>query len=389
MTEFPRTIDHVNEAWLSNLLGATVTGYDVRFLEGGVISDAFLLNAITYSDGDGPKSLVLKLANAVDDRREFAVMNNSYLKEVRFFQQLADDMPLRTPEIYHIAEDGKDNIEFFAIAMEDLTTHSLVFDQVEDPPNEAFTRKINLESAGMHARYWESDLLQADWLALPDDKYEFALHLACRGCVEHKDDYIVQWEQQFGVNPYDGYEDVGRISEITAGPTASQLVDHLHEILSSRPRTLIHGDLRADNIFRTHPSAGLSVEDSKITYIDWQIIQPGPIGPEFTQAWQHSLPVELRRKDLDFLQEYHTRLVQLQPAAAAYTYETLVEDYKIGFILWWQALMTLAMANLPGFSTPEGQRNRRLWETAMYKMKHAMIEHDILDMVKKYSAEIG
>ena len=133
----------------------------------------------------------------------------------------------------------------------------------------------------------------------------------------------------------------------------------------------------------------LSVEDSKITYIDWQIIQPGPVGPEFTQSWQHSLPIELRRKDLDFLKQYHDRLVELEPAAASYAYETLVEDYKIGYIFWWQALMTLAMANLPGFSTPEGQRNRRLWETAKEKMKTAIIDHNILDLAEQYSAEIG
>ena len=33
--------------------------------------------------------------------------------------------------------------------MEDLTNHPQVFDQVTDTPDEAYTRKISLEMAGM------------------------------------------------------------------------------------------------------------------------------------------------------------------------------------------------------------------------------------------------
>lgn len=390
MTDFPKTIGDVNEGWLSSLLGATVESYNVRFLEGGVLSDAFLVNGIRYSDGEGPASLVLKLANAVDERREIAVMNNSYMKEVFFFQHLADEMPLQTPEIYGIEDDGKEKIEYFVIAMEDLTTHSLVFDQVEDPPDDAFTRKINLEVAEMHAKYWQADILTEGWLAMPDNRYVFGLEAVCRECPEIKDSYRTLWSEQFGTDPFAGdFEDVGKLTDLVAGPKADQLIDYMNDMLSSRPMTLTHGDLRADNIFRTHPSKGLSVEDSTLTYIDWQIIQPGPVGPEFSQSWQNTLPPEQRRNDLDYLKQYHDRLLELQPAAAEYTFDMLIEDYKIGFIYWWMALLTIGVANLPGFSTPEGQRNRRLWETGMYKNKYALLDHDVLDLVQRYLAEIG
>ena len=67
--DFPRTVDEITHAWLSTVLGRTVTGYETAFLEGGVLSDAFKLYAITY-DGEGddaPFSVVVKLASRVQD----------------------------------------------------------------------------------------------------------------------------------------------------------------------------------------------------------------------------------------------------------------------------------------------------------------------------------
>ena len=54
-------------------------------------------------------------------------------------------MPLRSPTIYSLATDEEQRPEFFVIAMEDLTVHSKVFDQVDDPPNEHFMRRMALD----------------------------------------------------------------------------------------------------------------------------------------------------------------------------------------------------------------------------------------------------
>lgn len=190
--DFPRTVDAIDNEWLSEVLGAEVTSFSTENLEGGVLSDAFRLHDIAYAgptDG-APPSVVVKLPNAVPARRESAVASGAYAKELNFFRELACEVPIRTPTMY-----------------------------------------------------------------------------------------------------------------------------------------AVHSDLRADNIFRTDPALGRSVEDSELTYIDWQLVTAGPPGPEFTQAWQHSLPPEVRRKDRAILRQYHQRLVELNPAASAYTYEMLLQDY--------------------------------------------------------------
>ncbi len=274
---FPRSIDQLDNAWLSSVFAARVAGFKSEFIEGGVLSDAYIVHDIRYASGvTGPVSAVAKFANAVDDRRAFAVTNNSYLKELNFYRDLADQVPLRAPKIYALSADNDDRPEFFVILMEDLTAHSRVFDQVEDPPTEPFMRKIALELATMHAQSWESDVLRADW----------------------------------------------------------------------------------------------------------QLIGAGPPGPEFTQAWQHSAAPELRRKDRDVLRQYHDRLVELNPTAAAYTYEMLFDDYRLGYLLWWAALLTLGVATLPIFDKPEGARMKRLWGQGLTWMNIAMTDHDCLGLVE-------
>ena len=159
--DFPKTIDELSVEWLTTILGGEVNGFDVSFLEGGVLSDAFRIHNITYADSSaaGPASVVVKLANKVGDQRKSAIENRAYIKELKFFRELADKIPVRTPILYGAYDDGTADTEFFILVMEDLTTHSHVFDQVTDSPDEDFTRKINLEVAGMHAKFWQLSLI--------------------------------------------------------------------------------------------------------------------------------------------------------------------------------------------------------------------------------------
>ena len=85
--------------------------------------------------------------------------------------------------------------------MEDLTSHSLVFGQVTDTPDEAYRRKISLEVAGMHTKFWESDVLKEDWLRMPDDRYICALHDAAIDCANNIEEFNSLWTKSFGHPP--------------------------------------------------------------------------------------------------------------------------------------------------------------------------------------------
>ena len=47
--DFPRSVDAISNAWLSEVLGAPVSGFKTTYLEDGVLSDAYKLHDIAYA----------------------------------------------------------------------------------------------------------------------------------------------------------------------------------------------------------------------------------------------------------------------------------------------------------------------------------------------------
>jgi hypothetical protein len=390
--DFPRTVDEITHAWLSTVLGRTVTRYETAFLEGGVLSDAFKLYAITY-DGEGdhaPSSVVVKLASRVQDLRGSAIMGNAYNKELNFYKYLAQEVPINSPKVYGCFSDGSEGSEYFIIVMEDLTAHSKVFDQVDDPPNEAFARKLALEAAKLHAKFWESDTTRLLWVGRDDNRYVFALDSLSKMGPTTWAPFRALWEQMYGSDIFDrgAFQPVEELTELLCGPKGVAIHDKIYDILSSRPKTLLHGDMRGDNVFRTHPALGKSVEHAALTFIDWQIIHAGPPGPEFTQAWQYTLEPEVRRKDKDMLKQYHDTLVELNPVAAAYTYDMLLEDYALSFCFWWTAVISIGMGTLPSFDKPESARMKQLWGKGLFRALSAMRDLDCLALITRLAAAV-
>ena len=382
-TTIPKGINEVTSPWLSSILGTQVLDFNTTLVAGGHLADVFRIHDIIYVDNPSllPPSLIIKMVCQHEDQRAIATNNNAYLREVLFFEKLAAQVPLRTPTIYSVQYDNLERCEFFSIIMEDLSTHSKLFDQLSDQLREADIRKINLELAEFHALFWESDTLKLDWIGFPEDHYKFPMHEAALECEDNIDTFVALWENPFKQSPFqEKWPSLEPMTRLICDGNAQRLLDQIYKILNQRPRTLLHNDLRGNNIFRTKPQTG---ESSEITYIDWQLMAPGPPGLEFSEAWQHSVPPEVRRKDLDFLKQYHQRLTEIEPKTAAYTYQMLLEDYRLGYVLWWMTLISLGAAVLEPLETPEGRKIKALWGTNMPYMYQAIEDHDCYGIVKR------
>jgi hypothetical protein len=313
---------------------------------------------------------------------------DAYTKELNFYQHLATQVPILSPKIYACISNGSSMVDDFVIVMEDLTVHSRVFDQVEDPPSEAFARRIALEAAKLHAAYWESPVTRLPWIGRSDGRYEFSLDPLCRMAPSAFGDFAEQWRAMFGHDLFAGFDDIGELTTILCGPRCNGIHDRIYDVFSSRPATLLHGDMRADNVFRTVLPEGTDSSEAQLTFVDWQVIHAGPPGPEFTQAWMHSLEPEVRRKDTSFLREYHDRLVALNPAAASYTYAMLLDDYTLAFCFWWTALITVGAGTVPSFDRPESARMRRLWERVVERAFTAMRDLDCLSRINEIATTV-
>jgi aminoglycoside phosphotransferase (APT) family kinase protein len=191
-----------------------------------------------------------------------------------------------------------------------------------------------------------------------------------------------QWREMYGEDLFDraGSEEAIRLCELLCGPSCDLVFDRIYDVLSSRPKTLLHGDMRADNVFRSDLLSGDG--RSELTFIDWQLTHVGPPGPELTEAWVTSLDPEVRRQDLTMLRAYRSRLVELNPTAESYTYEMLIEDYALAHCFWLTTLITAGAATLASFDRPETSRMKRLWARMMTRVLTAVTDHSCLARVE-------
>src|ERR1044072_5665473 len=137
-SSFPVTLEEITCEWLSGVLGGPVTGFETAVLEGAHLSNAYRLHTITYGHArPAPSSVVVKVPHHAKEIRDFAMAGRAYLKEIAFFSEFSGRVPMKTPIVYGCFADASPTAERFIIVMEDLASHSKVFDQIDDVPDEA------------------------------------------------------------------------------------------------------------------------------------------------------------------------------------------------------------------------------------------------------------
>ena len=125
MLSIADTADALTPEWLTaaltssgSLTGARVVDAEVRPLGTGQMCDSVRIRLTYDAAGAGPASLVAKLPAADEGSRATAKAFRSYEKEVRFYQELADRLPVRTPRLHYADLDVE--TASFVLLLEDL-----------------------------------------------------------------------------------------------------------------------------------------------------------------------------------------------------------------------------------------------------------------------------
>lgn len=349
----PRSVEEITCDWIGEALRAggvadfataTVLRTCVIGAERGFLSLTVRVE-IDYASAPSdkvPTSMVVKLepvgANFRDAERRYGAFD----REIRFYREVAGRVPLRLPRIYYAdaSDDGK------VLLMEDLCAYRTL-DQVHGMRHEEVIATVR-EAAKLHAAFASPGALDGlDWLPLHD-------HFFDEGFAEHWPAFARCYELRIG-------RDAVRLGERVA-----RNMRWLEERIAARPVTLIHGDLRADNLL-----FGDGGPRSEIVVLDWQLANRSLAAIDIARVLGGSEPAAERRgHQLEVFTAWHEGL--LRAGLTGYDFEDALSDFRLG-VLYCLFIPVFGFTMVG--SEPEG-RTARLLDAIAERLYASAIELD-------------
>jgi hypothetical protein len=268
---------------------------------------------------DAPASLVGKFPSSGEQSRATGIALGNYIREVRFYQQLAPGALIHTPRCYFT--DVDEATSEFVLMMEDLSPAEQG-DQLQGV-SVSQARLAVIEAAKLHASHWGDDALdELPWVsgskAAP---------------VSPATDGMVGMLWQGFKQRYDG-----RLQPhwIAAGDYLSARFGAL-ATEHDGPRCLTHNDYRPDNMMFASTKGG-----HPLTVLDWQSFAYGAGPTDLAYFLAGAVSPEVRRaNEAYFLALYHHTLSE--HGVTGYDMEDLKRHYGQGAYLLFVTAFFAAM----------------------------------------------
>ena len=247
-----------------------------------------------------PSTMVAKVPSSNPSSRELMRLSGSARTEVCFYQQVSQSVGLRVPECFFSVVD--ETTGHFVLLLEDLSAHRSpsATDSLTENEIAAVARSL----AKSHAAWWEHPrLTELDWL-LPFD------------AGRQSSNFLAGWATL--VERLEGASVLG-----TLGEQVMRTVSKAEERLASPPATLLHLDVRQENLF----FAG-SDENPVPIFIDWQNVRCGR-GAVSLASFLAFLPqCDLLEDSL--LTMYHSELERA--GVLNYPFKEFIQDYRLAML---------------------------------------------------------
>lgn len=343
---FPRSIAELTTDTLSQAVGAPITSFTSQRIgaDRGMLGEIFVVT-LDYADGPGgPASVVCKFAAHRDEALASALRARTNERELRCYDELLATIPVNTPHMYGAWYDPATAMFLLIQGAIDADTG---VDQVAgiDP---ALTALTVSQAARLHHGHWQSPTLAAlDWLPQLDDPMRMTnlTTLASAGWGPLCDllaDELTATERKLG----------DEFPNRLAGALTS---------LAAMPSTLIHSDLRADNLL-------FSTDHTSVSLIDWQGAGVGPGSFDIAYLIAHSLTVSDRQAHESALIDHY-----LDELAAAGTTQAHT-DFMAGYRIAHHYGLAVACA-LPLISDTSQPRVRQLANAMARRSIEALSDH--------------
>ncbi len=360
----PTTASEITLDWLDQVMrssgalpeGTSVAEVHVDPAEAGVgFMGEVATVGLTYEGerGDAPDRVVVKFPSQSPDILAMMHPTRIYEREHRFYDELAASSPIRTPAIYHVTCEpaATPAEESYVLVMEDLAGHTLGDQMTGVSADQAHAALRGL--AKHHARFWNGrDLDDVAFIPVingPLNQAGQGIYLAS----------LPGFLEAFGetISP--------EMREVVDAYPAAQ--PEMLDKLAAMPRTLVHFDYRADNLFFD--------DEGEVAVIDWQAISVGGGVADVGYFVAQNLSVEDRRANEDaLLRTYHDTLVA--EGVDDYPFEQFLDDYRLGVIYGW-IIPVMAVGTLDFTS----ERAVALWTTVIERMEAAIFDHGAQEFV--------
>jgi hypothetical protein len=313
-------------AWLTRALtssglldGAQVTDVQLAPVGTGQMCDSVRLR-LTYSrPSPAPETMIAKLPAADSTSRATALSLRSYETEVRFYQQLAPTLPIRTPKVFHADIDVA--TASFVLLLEDLAPARQGDQLAGCSPEEAIVAVDELVK--LHAPRWGDQALDdLEWLHRdPEMGRAFLLMMLpvfWAGFLERYADRLGPDVHEAGAALFAGLE--------------------RHLVPDVQPLTVVHGDYRLDNLLFGGADGG-----APIAVVDWQTSAHGPALSDVAYFIGAGLLVDDRREhERDLVRRYHDGLLAV--GVRDYDWHQCWIDHRRG--TWAGLIMAVAASML-------------------------------------------
>lgn len=273
-----RRPEAIDADWLTAVVqaggvDAVVGGFTAKPVGTGQIGDSVRFRLHYARRGAGaPDSLVGKFPAAGEESRNTGVALGNYIREVRFYQQLAATALIQTPRCWFT--DVDEATSAFVLMMEDLAPAEQG-DQLTGVTLDQ-ARRVVVEAAKLHASHWGDDGLdELPWVSGSK---------AAPPSAATDENVRALWEgfkARYGPSLEPAW--------VTAG---DWLAGRFLEFARAHdgPRCLTHNDFRPDNMMFATPAGG-----HPVTVLDWQSYAYGAGPTDLAYFLAGALPPELRR----------------------------------------------------------------------------------------------
>lgn len=354
MTRTLGSIKEINLSWLKETLlevkefqNDEITGLDVKQVGEGIgqLGEFALLETTRVS---GKKTNIFaKLQTQTEDMDNLAKDYQFYLREVRFYQNLAKDIDVKTPKAYFAEYDPESERVILLLEYMDGWYNP---DQVKG----ATEKEIKVAIEGLipiSTQFWGT-IKDIDWV--PDMKVDYMLKI-----IDDMRDY----QSEF-LNRYDHVMTDSRKEDL------AKIVDfypNFPDLFTEGELTLNHWDYRVENLFFTP-----AVDD--VTVIDWQLMMAHLPGWDLAYLLFTNIQVDLRRELFkDACKQY---LDGLSKQGIKFGPEELERNMMLSL---------LAMTNFPVIgganADKENERSMKLFEAFAERIFSAIEDYDAMRFI--------